>query len=77
MEIREQATSAEAGDLSWVERYASHCADREDSVHEDLSRRLRPVCENLSTADFEALVVDMTREQLRGEGNPGRGPRPA
>jgi hypothetical protein len=41
---------------------------REDCVRKDLTARLKRVCENLSSADFEALVLKMTREQLRGEG---------
>ena len=41
---------------------------REDCVRKDLIRRLKHVCQNLSSADFEALVLQMTREQLRGEG---------
>jgi hypothetical protein len=41
---------------------------REDCVRKDLMVRLRKVCENLSSAEFEALVSKMTREQLRGEG---------
>jgi hypothetical protein len=49
---------------------------REDCVHKDLARRLKSVCENLSTVEFDALIVDMTREQLRGEGILGRKIRP-
>ena len=41
---------------------------REDCVRKDLVRRLKCVCEQLSSAEFEALVLKMTREQLRGEG---------
>jgi hypothetical protein len=41
---------------------------REDSVRKDLMNRLKPVCDKMSTAEFEALVLKMTREQLRGEG---------
>jgi SpoVK/Ycf46/Vps4 family AAA+-type ATPase len=41
---------------------------REDCVRKDLARRLERICENLSRADFEALVMKMAREQLRGEG---------
>jgi hypothetical protein len=41
---------------------------REDCVRKDLMRRLKCVCEHLSSAEFEALVLKMTREQLRGEG---------
>jgi hypothetical protein len=41
---------------------------REDCVRKDLMHRLKPVCDKLSSAEFEALVLKMTREQLRGEG---------
>lgn len=40
---------------------------REECVHTDLARRLKGVCGNLESADFEALLVQMTSEQLRGE----------
>jgi len=40
---------------------------REESVHMDLARRLKGVCGNLGAADFEALLAQMTSEQLRGE----------
>jgi hypothetical protein len=42
--------------------------NREDCVRKDLARRLKRVCENLSNGEFEALVLKMAREQLRGEG---------
>lgn len=45
---------------------------RESDVKEDLSRRLKDVCSHLSRTDFDTLVGDMTREQLRGEKIPGR-----
>lgn len=40
---------------------------REDFVRKDLTRRLKGVCSKLSTADFDALMLKMTLEQLRGE----------
>jgi hypothetical protein len=40
---------------------------REDSVRRDLTQRLKPICRNLTGAEFEALILKMTREQLRGE----------
>lgn len=40
---------------------------REEYVATDLRRRLKGVCEQLSNEDFEILVRQMTREQLRGE----------
>ena len=49
---------------------------REDSVRKDLAVRLKRSCEHLSHVDFEALISDMTREQLRGEGILGRRIRP-
>ncbi len=41
--------------------------NREEAVTGDLTRRMKCVCGDLSTGDFEALVKDMTRVQLRGE----------
>lgn len=49
---------------------------REDCVRVDLTRRLKRVCEHLSSVDFDALVLKMTHEQLRGEGILGRRIRP-
>jgi hypothetical protein len=40
---------------------------REDCVRKDLTGRLKCVCVHLSSAEFEALILKMTREQLRGE----------
>jgi hypothetical protein len=40
---------------------------RENSLREDLTRRLTGVCAGLPGADFEALVQRMILEQLRGE----------
>ena len=40
---------------------------REESIRKDLMTRLKPVCSELSSAEFEELVLKMTREQLRGE----------
>lgn len=47
-------------------------ANREKAVKDDLSLRLKSVCNHLSKAEFATLVGDMTREQLRGERIPGR-----
>jgi hypothetical protein len=49
---------------------------REDSIRRDLTLRLKHSCEHLSHVDFETLISDMTREQLRGEGILGRRIRP-
>ena len=49
---------------------------REDCVRKDLTLRLKRVCEHLSILDFNALVLKMTYEQLRGEGILGRRIRP-
>jgi hypothetical protein len=54
------------------ERKGENAASREDSVRKDLTRRLKSVCADLSSKEFEVLVGDMTREQLRGESIPGR-----
>ena len=45
---------------------------REDCVRKDLTLRLKGVCEHMSKLEFDVLVGDMTREQLRGESIPGR-----
>lgn len=49
---------------------------REKDVKDDLSLRLKTICNHLSKAEFATLVGDMTREQLRGERVPGRKTRP-
>ncbi len=41
--------------------------DRENSVRRDITRRLKCICKELSTVEFQALVAKMTKEQLRGE----------
>jgi hypothetical protein len=55
-------------------REPSHetAASREEFVRKDLTRRLKCVCNHMSSVEFELLMGDMTREQLRGEGIPGR-----
>ena len=50
---------------------------REDSIKKDLTLRLKGACEHLSKLEFEILVSDMTREQLRGERIPRRRIRPS
>jgi hypothetical protein len=40
---------------------------REEVVHTDLARRLKGVCGGMGRDEFEALLVQMTSEQLRGE----------
>jgi hypothetical protein len=41
---------------------------REDCIRKSLIKRLKTVCADLTPTDFEALVLKMTREQLRSEG---------
>jgi hypothetical protein len=40
---------------------------REEVVHTDLARRLKGVCGDMGRDEFEALLAQMTSEQLRGE----------
>jgi hypothetical protein len=47
--------------------------DRELFVRTDLTRRLKNICENMSSAEFEVLLAKMTREQLRDDASRGRG----
>ena len=58
--------------LGSLDRSQESLESREDSVRKDLTRRLKCACNHLSSADFDTLVGDMTREQLRGERIPGR-----
>ncbi len=55
--------------LSWP---VLHPESRESCVRKDLTRRLKSVCGSMSTEDFQGLVLEMTREQLRGERVLGR-----
>ena len=41
--------------------------NRENCVRKDLTRRLKCVCDDLSSVEIEALLLQMTHEQLRGE----------
>lgn len=47
--------------------------ERELFVRTDLTRRLKNICENMSSAEFEVLLAKMTREQLRDDASRGRG----
>ena len=46
--------------------------ERELFVRTDLTRRLKKICENMSSAEFEVLLAKMTREQLRDDASRGR-----
>jgi hypothetical protein len=73
--IRRPATTDQTArglDCKNTERKGGNAETREDSVRKDLTRRLKGVCADLSSKEFEVLVGDMTREQLRGESIPGR-----
>ena len=45
---------------------------REQFIKKDLTVRLKGACKHLTKLEFEGLVADMTREQLRAETIPGR-----
>lgn len=62
--------------FNWPDLKAESPGSREDCVRKDLTHRLTHICENLSSLDFEALIVKMTREQLRSEGVGPRMRRP-
>lgn len=42
---------------------------RAEAVRQEVRLRLSGVCQHLSPADFDALVLKIARVQLRGEGN--------
>lgn len=60
----------------WPDLEAESPGSREDCVRKDLTHRLTHICEKLSRPDFEALILRMTREQLRSEGVGPRMRRP-
>ena len=62
--------------LSAREFDSKSAENREKAVKDDLSERLKTVCNHLSKAEFATLVGEMTREQLRGERIPGRKANP-
>lgn len=69
MSITERLIRARAAAASnSLELDSENPESREDCVRKDLTRRLKNICQNLSSGDFEALVMKMTREQMRGEG---------
>ena len=68
MSITERLARARAAAVSnSIDLEPESLESREDSLRKDLTRRLQNVCDNLSSGDFEALVMKMTREQMRGE----------
>ncbi len=54
--------------FNWPLIKSAGSQSREDCVRTDLTRRLKHICENLSSADFAVLITKMTNEQLRSEG---------
>lgn len=69
MSITERLIRARAAAVSSTLDLVSESREsREDCLRKDLTRRLQNICVNLSSADFDALVLKMTREQMRGEG---------
>jgi hypothetical protein len=69
MSITERLIRARAAAVSnSLDLDSESLESREDCVRKDLARRLQRICENLSRADFEALIMKMAREQMRGEG---------
>ena len=78
MQIRHTMTRGFADILlSSREVDRTNIESREESVKKDLTLRLKGICEHLSKVEFDVLVTDMTREQLRGESTPGRRIRPS
>jgi hypothetical protein len=69
MSITERLARARAAAVAYsIDPDSENRESREDCLRKDLTRRLKNVCDNLSSADFEALIMRMTREQMRGEG---------
>ncbi len=62
--------------FNWPLLKSEGSQSRDECVRPDLTRRLKHICENLSTGDFAALITKMTDEQLRSEGLAHRTFRP-
>ena len=48
---------------------AERLKSRGESVRQEVALRLKGVCQHLSPLDFDALVLQIARVQLKGEGN--------
>jgi hypothetical protein len=77
MSIPEKWVRPGTGSLfPWLDLGREGPPSREDCVRKDLTHRLQHVCKDLSSSAFDALILRMTREQLRGEGVDPRMIRP-
>ncbi len=68
MSIPEKGARSQRSVFTSFEPNSESAENRENHIREDLTRRLEGVCKNLSMTEFAALMVQMTREQLRGKG---------
>lgn len=59
---------ANAAGRKALHRQPDSTESREDCIRESLIKRLKNVFADLTPENFEALVLKMTREQLRSEG---------
>ncbi len=59
---------ADAADSEALHLHPAGPMSREDCIRASLIKRLSNVCADLTPEAFEALVLKMTREQLRSEG---------
>lgn len=48
---------------------AEKLRSRAECVRQEVTLRLKGVCQHLSPGDFDALVLKIARVQLKGEGN--------
>jgi hypothetical protein len=76
MKIPKKVVRGKASALNPADRNYVSPESREEAVRRGLRLRLKHVCEKLSSVEFDALILQMTLEQLRGEGNTGRPIRP-
>jgi hypothetical protein len=42
-------------------------SSRKDAIRGDISRRLKKICSNLSSEDFDTLVDGMAEKKIRGD----------
>ena len=67
MEGFERSIRADGADKDGTPNSPTSPEQREDCIRKDIRTRIKGVCKDLSEAEFEGLVTDMTREQLRSE----------
>lgn len=68
LDIPEEPVPPAEADVDPLPLHPGSPETREDCIRKSLIKRLKSICADLTPQDFDALVLKMTREQLRSEG---------